>query len=387
MPDLEQFVLSNARLVLADHVIDKGWIAVDKGRIADMGEGEAPEKGLDMAGDHILPGLVELHTDHLEAHYSPRPSVRWHALSAVMAYDAQIAAAGITTVFDSIRLGSETEEGTISKEGTALAGALEEARRHGHLRVEHRTHIRCELATPDVLTAFQAFREVYPVHLASLMDHTPGQRQFRDLETWMSFYFPRRVRGETDVESYIKAKLDRHARFAAHSRTNLVALAREHGIVLASHDDASAAHVDEAVADGVAIAEFPTTLEAALASHAAGISVMMGAPNVVRGGSHSGNIAAADLAGEGVLDILSSDYVPASLLLAAFQLPERVPAIDLPAAVRMVSDTPARATGLHDRGRLEKGRRADLVRVTQVASGPGATPIIRRVWNEGRIAA
>ena len=137
----------------------------------------------------------------------------------------------------------------------------------------------------------------------------------------------------------------------------------------------------------MAIAEFPTTLEAALASHAAGISVMMGAPNVVRGGSHSGNIAAADLAGQGVLDILSSDYVPASLLLAAFQLPERVPAIDLPAAVRMVSDTPARATGLDDRGRLEKGRRADLVRVTQVASGASTTPIIRRVWNEGKIAA
>jgi alpha-D-ribose 1-methylphosphonate 5-triphosphate diphosphatase len=383
MPDLAQFLLTNARLVLADRVIEKGWLAVDKGEIADLGEGDAPEKGLDMGGDYLLPGLIELHTDHLEAHYTPRPSVRWHKLSAVMAYDAQIASAGITTVFDSIRLGSAALESTIASEGRQLADALEEARQGGYLRVEHRTHLRCELATHDVVTDFDYFRETYPIHMISLMDHTPGQRQFQNLEQWIKFYMPRRVRGDADVEEFIQNKLQKHQQYAAFSRTSLVKSAREHGIVIASHDDATAGHVEEAVADGVAIAEFPTTLEAALASHKAGISVMMGAPNVVRGGSHSGNIAAADLAREGVLDILSSDYVPASLLLAAFQLPERVDGIDLAAAMRMVSDTPAKATGLDDRGRLEKGRRADIVRVTQADT----TPIIRRVWRQGRIAA
>ncbi|CAM5770563.1 phosphonate metabolism protein PhnM [Labrys miyagiensis] len=383
MPDLDQFILTNARLVLADRVIEQGWLAVDKGEITDLGEGEAPEKGLDMAGDYLLPGLVELHTDHLEAHFTPRPSVRWHTLSAVMAYDAQIASAGITTVFDSIRLGTAALESSVASESRLLAEAIEEARQAGHLRVEHRTHLRCELATHDVVTDFEYFRATYPIHMISLMDHTPGQRQFQNLDQWMKFYMPRRVRGDADVETFIQNKLEKHHQYAAHSRTSLVQSARTHGIVIASHDDATTGHVEEAVGDGVAIAEFPTTLEAALASHQAGISVMMGAPNVVRGGSHSGNIAAANLAQEGVLDILSSDYVPASLLLAAFQLPERAPGIDLPAAVRMVSDTPARATGLDDRGRLEKGRRADILRVTQT----GGTPIIRRVWRQGRIAA
>jgi alpha-D-ribose 1-methylphosphonate 5-triphosphate diphosphatase len=368
---------------LADHVIERGWLAVDHGVIVEIGVGNAPEKGLDMQGDHVLPGLIELHTDHLEAHYAPRPSVRWHPLSAVMAYDAQIAAAGITTVFDSIRLGSEIAGATVSSDSKALASALEEGRKGGHLRVEHRTHLRCELATSDVLSSFEAFRASYPVHMASLMDHTPGQRQFRDLDTWMKFYMPKRQRGDAEAEELIQAKLGRHALYAAKSRAGLVALARKHHIVLASHDDATAAHVEEAHGDGVAIAEFPTTLEAALASHAAGISVMMGAPNVVRGGSHSGNIAAADLAQEGVLDILSSDYVPGSLLLAAFLLPERIAGIDLATAVRMVTDTPARATGLKDRGRLETGLRADLVRVAKA----GETPIVRRVWRQGRIAA
>jgi alpha-D-ribose 1-methylphosphonate 5-triphosphate diphosphatase len=383
MPNLDQFFLTNARLVLVDRVIERGWVAVDNGIIVDLGEGDAPGIGLDMAGDYLLPGLIELHTDHLEAHYAPRPSVRWHALSAVMAYDAQIASAGITTVYDSIRLGSAAEETNVSSEGKLLADALEEARQGGHLRVEHRTHLRCELATHDVVTDFEHFRSIYPVHMISLMDHTPGQRQFQNLDQWMKFYMPRRVRGDADVEAFIENKLDKHQRFAAVSRSHLVNAARSHNIVIASHDDATAGHVEEAVGDGVAIAEFPTTMEAALASHQAGISVMMGAPNVVRGGSHSGNIAAADLAERGVLDILSSDYVPASLLLAAFQLPERVPGIDLPSAMRMVSDTPARATGLGDRGRLEKGRRADILRVTQA----GSTPIIRRVWRQGRIAA
>jgi alpha-D-ribose 1-methylphosphonate 5-triphosphate diphosphatase len=383
MLDLDQFILTNARLVLADRVIEHGWLAIDTGEIADLGEGVAPESGLDMAGDTLLPGLIELHTDHLEAHYAPRPSVRWHPLSAVMAYDAQIASAGITTVFDSIRLGSAASEANHSSEARLLADALDTARQGGHLRVEHRTHLRCELATPDVVSDFDYFRATYPIHLISLMDHTPGQRQFQNIDQWMKFHMPRGARGDADVEAFIEHKLDRHRRYATVSRENLVRSAREGGIVIASHDDATAGHVEAAVADGVAIAEFPTTVEAALACHQAGIRVMMGAPNVVRGGSHSGNIAAADLALAGVLDILSSDYVPASLLLAAFQLPERVAGIDLPAAMRMVSDTPARAAGLYDRGRLEKGRRADIVRVTLAQD----TPIIRRVWRQGRIAA
>src|SRR6185312_16439592 len=189
------------------------------------------------------------------------------------------------------------------------------------------------------------------VRLVSLMDHTPGQRQFRD-EGKLRDYYRGKNGGMTDAElDVLFAK--RIAYQAAHAETNhreLVQLARARNLPLASHDDTTADHVAEAIRDGVALAEFPTTVEAAQSLHAAGIRVLMGAPNLVRGGSHAGNIATVDLARAGVLDVMSSDYMPASLLMAALQLPKVVPAIDLPAAVRTVTETPAEAVGLGDRG-------------------------------------
>jgi len=163
----------------------------------------------------------------------------------------------------------------------------------------------------------------------------------------------------------------------------IVALAQEHGIPLASHDDTTEENVSDAVRDRVAVAEFPTTIDAARGLRRAGIGILMGAPNVVRGGSHSGNIAAIDLAREGLLDILSSDYIPSSLLMAALLLPEQVPSIDLAAAVRTVTKTPAEAVGLADRGEIAVGKRADLIRV-HVARG---IPVVRSVWREGRRVA
>jgi alpha-D-ribose 1-methylphosphonate 5-triphosphate diphosphatase len=379
----DSFVLENARLVLADRTLAQGWLAVAGGRIAALGEGAPPESGIDLHGDTLVPGLVELHTDHLESHFAPRPHVRWHAFSAVMAYDAQIAAAGITTVFDSLRAGSDADAAEIGKDLMTLAEALHAARASGHLRADHRTHLRCEIAADDVLDHVADYAARFPVDVISLMDHTPGQRQYRDIAAWRRFYLARSPMGEAAVEAVIRQRIALHGRNADRHRRALAALARRTGAILASHDDATAAHVDEAVAFGVAIAEFPTTAEAARASHAAGIKVMMGGPNVVRGGSHSGNVAAEALAREGLLDILSSDYVPASLLLAAFELPRRVPALDLAAAIRMVTLAPAAAAGLADRGALAPGWRADIVRVSLTAPAP----VVRQVWREGQRVA
>jgi alpha-D-ribose 1-methylphosphonate 5-triphosphate diphosphatase len=379
MTETADFLLTNATIVLADRIIDNGWIAVADGRIVEVGEEGAPERGLDMGGDTIVPGLVELHTDHLESHFAPRPHVRWNALSSVMAYDAQIASAGITTVFDSLRVGSDADATAVGKDLKELASAIETARATGFLRAEHRTHLRCEIASPDVIEQAEHYAAHYPIDMMSLMDHTPGQRQFRSLETWRRFYMRRTPLSDTEVEEFIRRRLDLHERNAAVHRRRLVEIATESGAVLASHDDATADHVAEAVGDHVAIAEFPTTVEAARASHEASISVMMGAPNVVRGGSHSGNVAAEDLARAGILDILSSDYVPASLLMGAFELSKRVPSMDLSAAIRTVTLAPARATGLGDRGSIARGLRADLVRVSRVSSAP----IVRQVWREG----
>jgi alpha-D-ribose 1-methylphosphonate 5-triphosphate diphosphatase len=218
----------------------------------------------------------------------------------------------------------------------------------------------------------------------SLMDHTPGQRQFRD-EGKLRDYYRGKGAGMTDAELDVlfERRFAYQKAYAATNMREIVALAHQYEIPLASHDDTTEENVTDAIRDRVSVAEFPTTMEAARGLHQAGIGILMGAPNVVRGGSHSGNIAAVDLAREGLLDILSSDYVPSSLLMAALQLPQRVPAIDLASAVRTVTKTPAEAVGLADRGEIVAGRRADLIRV-HVA---GDIPVVRRVWREGQRVA
>ncbi|KAA5603585.1 alpha-D-ribose 1-methylphosphonate 5-triphosphate diphosphatase [Blastochloris sulfoviridis] len=379
---MDSFVLSNANVVLADRVLDRGWVAVSAGRIAEIGEDTPPERGRDLGGSLLLPGLIELHTDHLEAHFLPRPKVTWNALAAVVAYDAQLAACGITTVLDSLRVWREESlGGDADGHAELLADTIAQARDADMLRAHHFLHLRCEVPTGSVVEDAALLMPRPDVRLVSLMDHSPGQRQFRD-EDKLRTYYRGKAGGMTDAEldrlfAHRKAQSERYALV---NRERLVALAQAHGVTLASHDDTTAEHVAEAARDGVAIAEFPTTVEAAAALHQAGVKVMMGAPNVVRGGSHSGNVAAVDLAAQGVLDILSSDYVPSSLLMAALQLPEAVPGIDLAAAVRTVTGTPAEAVGLDDRGEIAPGKRADLVQV-DVRLG---VPVVRKVWRDGR---
>ncbi|MHB2169560.1 alpha-D-ribose 1-methylphosphonate 5-triphosphate diphosphatase [Alsobacter sp. R-9] len=377
--DPKTFVIENARLILRDRIVESGWLAVDDGRITEVGEGRAPERGLDAGGDLLGPGLVELHTDHLEQHYQPRPAVKWPAVSAVLAYDAQIAASGITTVFDSLRAGTEGRRDAVSAGLQTLADALAEARARGLMRADHLTHLRCEICAEDVLDATAGFLSRWPVHLISLMDHTPGQRQFQDIEKFLIYYRGKTAMSEEQLQELVAQRLEANRLRGEPNRRALVDMAKTHGIALASHDDATPEHVAESLADGVAIAEFPTTIEAARASHDAGIAVLMGAPNLVRGGSHSGNVAAETLAREGTLDIFSSDYVPASLLHAALDLNRRVPEIRLPDAFATVTDNPARAAGLNDRGRLAPGLRADLV-----CFRDGETPAVRAVWTAGR---
>jgi alpha-D-ribose 1-methylphosphonate 5-triphosphate diphosphatase len=384
MTTTSETILGNARLVLADRVIEQGWIAFAGGCIAGFGEGKAPAGSDDAGGDLILPGLIELHTDHLEAHYVPRPNVFWDATAAVVSYDGQIATCGITTVLDSLRVGGEDRAQGVDGRAGVLAAAIASAREAGLLRADHFLHLRCEVPMPYVVEEARGLVGRPGVRLMSLMDHTPGQRQFRD-ETKLRDYYRSKGEGMTDAELDVL-----FARYLAyqqdHAATNMraiVALAQQHGISLASHDDTTEANVADAVGDRVSVAEFPTTMEAARGLHEAGIDILMGAPNVVRGGSHSGNIAAVDLAREGLLDILSSDYVPSSLLMAVLQLPRDVPAIDLAAAVRTVTSTPAEAVGLSDRGEIAVGKRADIIRV-HVGHG---IPVVRSVWREGKRVA
>ncbi|WP_374831010.1 alpha-D-ribose 1-methylphosphonate 5-triphosphate diphosphatase [Paenochrobactrum pullorum] len=374
---MTETVLKNARLILADEIVS-GAVQFRNGVITDISS-NGTAVGEDMAGDYITPGLVELHTDHLEGHYAPRPKVRWNPIAAVQAHDAQIASSGITTVFDALRVGLDAETEIGIADMRKLAQAIKQGVQDERLRADHFLHLRCEVSADDCLDAFHYFDNEPLVRLASLMDHAPGQRQFMDMETYKVYYMRKLKTSDEEFRRYCNKRMDDSKRNSDKNRKELSALCHERNIILASHDDATLSHVEEAVEQGIRIAEFPTTQVAAEASKKAGLSVLMGAPNIVRGGSHSGNVAARDLASTGNLDIISSDYIPSSLMQSAFHLEQDVTSVSLPEAIRMISYNPAQKVGFTDRGEIALGKRADLVRVKLVDN----IPIIRTVWREG----
>lgn len=368
----------NARIVLPGEIVEGSLRVAADGTIASVDPDGAA--GEDFEGDYLIPGLVELHTDHLENHYHPRPNVYWPAMAALQAHDAQIAGAGITTVFDALRIGSDVENPDLDLHAASMLSAIETDDADERLRAQHFVHLRCELPSPDVVAHFEQFCAHPMVRLASVMDHSPGQRQFQSMKHFNDYYQKRLRLSDAELQAFIDERLALQAEHSDPNRREIVRRGKAHGVAFASHDDATLEHVDESVRDGVAIAEFPTTMVAAEASHEAGLAVLMGAPNVVRGGSHSGNISATDLARAGYLDVLSSDYVPFALLQAPFILADKVDAITLPDAIAMVSRNPARAAKLDDRGEIVPGKRADLVRVRVM----GGTPVVKGVWRQGR---
>ncbi|MBW9112441.1 alpha-D-ribose 1-methylphosphonate 5-triphosphate diphosphatase [Rhizobium cauense] len=377
----KETAFSNARIVLEDEIIE-GSVLVRDGKIADISTGSS-RVGEDFEGDYLIPGLVELHTDHLEGHYSPRPGLRWHKTAAIQAHDAQIVTSGITTVFDCLRMGADEDGGFEHGEMREMADAIQKAEQEGRLRAEHLIHLRCEVSADNVLQHFADFENDPYVRLVSLMDHAPGQRQFQTMDQYIFYYQKKRGLSDAEFAKFVDRRVSESERNSTPHRTAISKVCAERGITVASHDDATLAHVDEAIENGVRLAEFPTSFDAAKASHENGMSVLMGAPNIVRGKSHSGNIAARDLAERGVLDVLSSDYVPLSLLYAPFLIADEVESISLPKAIAMVTSTPARTVSLNDRGRIATGLRADLVRVFR----DHGVPVSRSVWREGRRVA
>jgi len=375
-----ELILTNARVVTADRVIN-GTLMIRDGVIAALDEGNSQlPQAQDLGGDYLMPGLVELHTDNLEKHMTPRPGVDWPTASAVLTHDAQIIAAGITTVFDALSIGDINPRGKRMQQLPAMLDAVASAEAAGDTRAEHRLHLRCEVCHPDALSLFRDLVEHPLVKLVSVMDHSPGQRQFAREDKYREYYMGKYHLSAAEMDAFSDQQTANSRQYSDRQRLAVVEICQARGLALASHDDATLAHVEESAGLGMAIAEFPTTLEAAEASHARGLKVLMGAPNVVRGGSHSGNIAAADLAQRGVLDILSSDYYPASLLQAAFLLAAFDNSYDLPKAIATVSLLPAQAVGLDDRGEIRPGLRADLLQ----ASDRQGQPVVRQVWRQGR---
>ena len=379
---MSELVLGNARVVMRDDVVH-GTVHVLAGRVADVDSTRTAAMGADdLEGDYLIPGIVELHTDVLEKHAFPRPSARWPEVPAVVAHDGQLIAAGITTVLDSLAIGYVYDGGQRARNPLPLIAAIEHARSSEMLKAEHRLHLRCEVSTEHVVTDFAPHASNPLVRLVSLMDHSPGQRQFTDVAKYREYNQGKYGLSDAEIDALIEKRIADRTKYGDAHRAALLGLCESGRVPLASHDDATTGHVEEAVKAGMVIAEFPTTLEAARAAKAYGLATIAGAPNLVMGRSHSGNVSVADLATSGLLDILSSDYVPASALHGAFLLHQRY-GWTLPDAIAAVTVTPAERIGLDDRGEIAPGRRADLVRVRVVDD----VPLVVAVWRGGRRVA
>jgi len=379
-------LITNAQLVLPDSSAFGSIRANSQGLIDDIqvgGQVSDDSDAVDFDGDYLLPGFVELHTDNLERHILPRPNAHWpDSLAAATTHDAEIATAGITTVFDSIRVG--TVQGETDLRGqlvSEMVASVVKGQQLRLFRVDHHLHLRCELTDPGLLSMLE--REIVhaEVGLVSLMDHTPGQRQWRNIEALRKFQ-ARSGRSQDEINKNIEDRIDRGQQHVADNRAAVLTLLENSGVVLASHDDTTLEHIHEAHASGIRIAEFPCSLDAAKGAAENNLYTLGGAPNVVRGGSHSGNVSVIELAEAGVLHGLSSDYVPASLVQAVFILTAHLQ-WPLHVAAKQIAEQPANMLGLHDRGQLAQGKRADWVRV-QVVDG---TPIVRATYVKGKRVA
>ena len=374
--------LANARLILPGGELH-GRISFRGGEIVEIAPGGAvPDGAVDCERDIVTAGLVELHTDNLERHIRPRPSADWPHAAAIVAHDAELAGCGITTVFDAIRVGSIEGKGGMgwTRYARQLATELLSLRASGALKISHHMHLRAEICSHSLAEELAEFGPDDRIGILSLMDHTPGQRQFADIDQYRTYMMGKHGLSAAKFAEHVETRQALGERVReAHERAAVDA-AQRFGAVLASHDDTTEEQVAISEGYGIRLAEFPTTAEAARACHARGIAVIMGAPNLIRGGSHSGNVAARELAEAGHLDILSSDYVPSALLYGAVRLGALWG--DMARGLATVTAGPARAAGLTDRGRIEPGARADLLRFGL----RGDVPAVRGVWSQGRRA-
>lgn len=375
-------ILTNALLVLPTEVV-AGTVVLRGAAIADVQTGRSHLPGaLDLHGDHLIPGIVDVHTDNLERQVSPRATARWPSRSAMLAHDQQTASAGVTTVLDALCLGDlgfDAGRTQTFRDGVADLDALAHT---GLLKSEHFLHLRCELPARDMPELVETVAEHPLVRMVSLMDHSPGVGQYRDIERYRQMRIRQMQLAPAQVEKRIGELLEQRARLRGPQRRWLLDRLRHRDLPLASHDDDSPEVVRENAADGILISEFPVVMDAAEEAKRLGVEVIAGAPNIVRGGSHSGNVAAADLVRAGAVDVLASDYVPPAMIEAAW-LSAASGDVTLPQAVAMITDRAARMVRLADRGRIAAGLRADLV---QVRPHEGHA-VIRRVWRAGERVA
>lgn len=380
---MQEQIYTNYRLLLPNEEI-LGTIAIKDDIIADIQPGIVSQ-GQDGAGNYLLPGLIELHTDNLEKCISPRPGVRWNLDAAAVNHDRDLISSGITTVCDAIAVGDVTpkQDSLRLHHYAPIIDAVFEGQAAGRFSADHLLHLRCELGYEHLYNTIEPYARHPLLALISLMDHTPGQRQFVNVDKYKQYYVGKHGVPIEKMEEFVTMRLENQRQYAKNNRQALVTLTQEKGISLASHDDATTEHVQQAIAEGVVLAEFPTTIDAAKEAHSNGLQVLMGAPNLVLGGSHSGNVSAMKLVELDIVDIISSDYVPRSLLQSIFIICQQTNK-PLYVAIALVTINAAKAINLDNEiGSLEVGKQADFITVYD----DGIVPRILEVYKQGKRVA
>ncbi|MDR2185785.1 MAG: alpha-D-ribose 1-methylphosphonate 5-triphosphate diphosphatase [Treponema sp.] len=330
---------------------------------------------IDARGGYVLPGFIDIHSDYIEGILQPRPTSLMDFEMGLRETEKQLLGNGVTTIYHSLSMinvigikGGRSNFRT--RENFERLALLIRRFHRGHHLIRHRLHARYDIHNPELYEFVEQILNEGKIHELSFMDHTPGQGQYRDLEIYAQSTAGWDVEGVHSLEEKIELLQNRPA--VSHEKLKrLAALAREKGVPLASHDDDTPEKVFLVKKEYAAkISEFPVELAAAKKARQEGLLVVMGAPNVLLGGSHSGNLSALDAIREGCADILCSDYYPAALLHSAFAL-EKKGLLSLPEAVRMLTLNPARAVGIAaDYGSVEAGKKADILIVRKLRGCP-----------------
>ncbi|MFN8516769.1 MAG: alpha-D-ribose 1-methylphosphonate 5-triphosphate diphosphatase [Chloroflexia bacterium] len=382
----DRYLFTNATIVAAARIIEGGTVVVEDGTIVEVaarGYG-AGEGVVDLGGRFLLPGLVDLHNDALEQEISPRPGGSFDPTFALLHLDRKLAAAGVTTEFHAVYFG-ERDGGRSITVANTFTRAVAELRTSEFATIDHQILYRFDVRTPAALDPLLDALDDAPIPYVSFNDHMPGQGQFNDLAAYRAYIrtlFP----AGTDDETVDRAMEERLAGYAEREAEALAAMHRladegqRRRLILSSHDDDTPERVDLMHSLGCTIAEFPITVAAARRASELGMVIAMGAPNAVRGSSLTGNASALDLLSRGLVDVLIADYHASSMLQAVFRIVE-LGMLDLPTALRLVTETPARAVGMADRGTIAPGQRADLL----VVERHGRLPIVAATIVRGAI--
>jgi alpha-D-ribose 1-methylphosphonate 5-triphosphate diphosphatase len=376
-----QTLIREATLVLPDRLIDGGWLMIEDTRILALGDPvncpASADRVISAGGDLLMPGLVDLHSDAIEKAVQPRPNVSFPMPGPLLEMDWRLAGSGITTEFHALSL-DDAEFGVRSEDFVDQLAA--ELSTGAGLLVRHRLHARLEITSDRGEAAVARLIRSHVAGLVSLMDHTPGQGQYPTEQSYLEYVMATTGWATGEVTEHLVKKRQR-AQDNAGRVGRTVRLAREYGIALATHDDDSIAKVEQWSEMGMDISEFPTTLAAALRAKEVGLSVCMGAPNVLLGRSSGGHVSALEAVRAGAVDILCADYLPVAMLAALFKL-VRDGYCTLPQAASLVTANPARAVKLTEYGALVAGNMADLILVQQRST---QEYIVRMVLVDGQV--